>query len=279
MEMKFADELFAPIKRRFKKDKIPTHYKDECWSIDLIDRSLLSKYNNNNKFIFTIIDNFTKYAWGIPLKNKSGEVVASAFKTHIISSKRVPDKIWCDRGKEFYNKHFKAVLKENNIHMYSTHSDLKAVFVKRFNRALLELLTKQMFLNNDANWVKVLPSVLSKYNNRIHSTIKMTPTQASSDKSKLIYTEELNDKKPKLNVNDFVRIETRKKKFEKGFHQNWGAELFQVDEVINANPYVYRIRDENNEVIEGRYHAPNLLKSEFDYKTNKQLCDKLNIRF
>ena len=56
-----AKEIFSPVIKKFQRIQIQTHYKDECWSIDLFDRSSLSKYNKNYKFIFTIIDNHTKY--------------------------------------------------------------------------------------------------------------------------------------------------------------------------------------------------------------------------
>ena len=49
-----AREIFSPVIKKFQRIQIQTHYKDECWSIDLIDRSSLSKYNKNYKFIFTI---------------------------------------------------------------------------------------------------------------------------------------------------------------------------------------------------------------------------------
>ena len=52
-------EIFSPEIRKFQRIQIQTHYKDDCWSINLIDRSSLSKYNKNYKFIFTIIDNHT----------------------------------------------------------------------------------------------------------------------------------------------------------------------------------------------------------------------------
>ena len=61
------EELLSPVIRKFQRIQIQTHYKDECWSIDLIDCSSLSKYNKNYKFIFTINDNHTNYAWAIPL--------------------------------------------------------------------------------------------------------------------------------------------------------------------------------------------------------------------
>ena len=93
---KLPKEIFAPVIKKFDRIKIIPHYKDECWSIDLIDRSSLSKYNKNYKFIFTIIDNHTKYAWAIPLKDKSGKSTTTAFKKLIETSKRKPDKIWSD---------------------------------------------------------------------------------------------------------------------------------------------------------------------------------------
>ena len=72
-EIKIAKKVFSPVIRKFLGIQIQTHHKDECWSIDLIDRSSLLIYNKNYKFIFTIIDNHTKYAWVIPLKGKSGK--------------------------------------------------------------------------------------------------------------------------------------------------------------------------------------------------------------
>ena len=75
--------IFSPVIKKFQRIQIQTHYKDEYWSIDLIDTSSFSKYNKNNKFIFTIIDNHTKSAWAIPLKDKSGKRTTTAFKTLI----------------------------------------------------------------------------------------------------------------------------------------------------------------------------------------------------
>ena len=151
-----AKEIFSPVIKKFQRIQIQTHYKDECWSIDLIDRSSLSKYNKNYKFIFTAIDNHTKYAWAIPLKDKSGKSTTNALKNLIEKAKRKPDKIWSGRGKEFYNKSFLDFLKEQNIQIYSTNSDLKAVFVERFNRTLLDLIKEPMYIEGKACWLNHL---------------------------------------------------------------------------------------------------------------------------
>ena len=110
-QQQLAEEVFSPQITMFKRQRIIPLYKDETWSADLIDKSSLSKYNNNYKFILTVIDIFTKYAWAIPLKNKSGLSKTNGFKT-ILSEGRKPDKLWVDRGSEFCNKTFKILLKE-----------------------------------------------------------------------------------------------------------------------------------------------------------------------
>ena len=152
-----AKEVVSPQITKFKRQRIIPLYKDETWSADLIDKSSLSKYNINYNFILTVIDIFTKYAWAIPLKNKSGLSITNGFKLVLSkhpqggSEPRKPEKLWVDRGSEFYNKSFKSLLKEygngkaaSRIELYSTYSDLKAVFVERFNRTLLHIINKPM---------------------------------------------------------------------------------------------------------------------------------------
>ena len=93
MKTEIAKENIFPITKKFGLIQIQTHYKDECWSIDLIDRTNLAKYNENYKLIFTIIDNHSKYAWAIPLKDESGKSTTAAFKKFIEKkTKRKPDK-------------------------------------------------------------------------------------------------------------------------------------------------------------------------------------------
>ena len=128
-----AKEVFSPQITKFRKEIIIPLYKDETWSADLIDKSSLSKNNNNYKFILTVIDMFTKYACAIPLKNKSGLSITNGFKI-VLGESRKPEKLWVDRGSEFYNKTFKSLLKKYETKLYSTCSDLKAVFVESFNR-------------------------------------------------------------------------------------------------------------------------------------------------
>ena len=101
-----AKETFSPVIKKFQRIQIQTHYKDECWSIDIIDRSSLSKYNKNYKFIFTIIDNHTKYAWAFPLEDKSGKSRTTALKSLIEKAKENHKKCGVIEVKSFTTQHF-----------------------------------------------------------------------------------------------------------------------------------------------------------------------------
>ena len=278
-----AKEVFNPQITKFRRERIIPLYKDETWSADLIDKSSLSKYNNNYKFILTVIDIFTKYAWAIPLKNKSGLSITNGFKIVLSenpqggSESRKPEKLWVDRGSEFYNKTFKSLLKEYETELYSTYSDLKAVFIERFNRTLLHIINKPMFINGDGNWVNILNDAVLTYNNSIHSTINMTPVDASNNPDKVKYTFNFKNIKPKLKVGDYVRNADKRNIFSKGYTSNWNRELFKVNEVLKTQPPTYKIEDINGEIIEGKYYEQELLKSEFDFESNNKVLESLNI--
>ena len=273
-----AKEIFSPVIKKFDRIKIIPHYKDECWSIDLIDRASLSKYNKNYKFIFTIIDNHTKYAWAIPLKDKSGKSTTTALKSLIEKTKRKPDKIWSDRGKEFYNKTFLDFLKQNEIQIYSTNSDLKAVFVERFNRTLLDLIKKPMYIEGKACWLNHLDAALEKYNNRVHGTTKMTPFEMVTNTNKIINLKiNKNEKIPKFQVGDYVRVPDKRNLYSKGYTTNWNRELFKIHKINPTNPVTYGLVDENNEQIEGKYYEQELLRSVFNIESNNKTLESMNI--
>ena len=103
----------------------------------------LSKYNKGNKYLLCAIDLFSKYAWVISIKDKKDTSIVSAFKK-IISEEIKPNKIWVDRGSEFYSKSLTDFLKMNNIEMYSTFNEGKSVVAERFIRTLKNEIFKHM---------------------------------------------------------------------------------------------------------------------------------------
>ena len=97
---------------------------------------LRRKYNKGIRYLLCAIDLFSKYAFFVPLKDKKGTTIANAFQNILDNSKRKPNKIYVDRGSEFYNTHFKKLLKDNDIEMYPTYNEGKSVVTERSIKTL-----------------------------------------------------------------------------------------------------------------------------------------------
>ena len=122
-----------------------------------------------------MIDNFSKFDWTVPLKNKNALTIKDSFESIIISSKKSPNLIESDRGKEFYNNIFQDFLNKNNVKHYSRNSPYGAVFAERFNRTIRDLPKKIVFEQGDAKWIDILQTITKQYNNRIHTSTKLSP--------------------------------------------------------------------------------------------------------
>jgi hypothetical protein len=195
------------------------------------------------------------------LKDKTGKTVLEAFNYIVKSSSRKPDHIWVDEGKEFYNKHMDEWIKENKINRYSTHGEHKSAVVERFNRTLKTIMWKRFTAENTRNWIDMLDKLMFKYNNTVHSTIKMTPTEAS-ERGKLLYNpSSCSRQKPRFSVGDQVRISRIKGIFEKGYLPNWSEALYTIDKVKETSPITYVLKDINGEIVEGGFYTEELQKS------------------
>ena len=82
--------------------------KDEIWPADLVNMQAFSSFNKGFKYILTVIDVFNKYAWAVPIKDKSAASVTKSFEK--IISDRIPKKLWVDEGKDFIMLHLKNFL-------------------------------------------------------------------------------------------------------------------------------------------------------------------------
>ena len=142
--MQLAKELYKPVIRNFKKRKVYSGFKENIWGADLVDKQLISKFNKGFRFFLCVIYIFSKYAWVVPLKDKKGGSIVNAFHKILKESSRrqnqskghKPNKIWVEKGREFWNSSFKNWLKDSDIEMYSTHNERKSVFTERFIRTL-----------------------------------------------------------------------------------------------------------------------------------------------
>ena len=257
-----AEELHKPVTRKFKKRRVYARGVDEIWAADLVDMKAFAKDNEGVKYLLTVLDVFSKYGWIVPLKTKTGVEVANALKK--IFKERKPKNLWVDKGKEFYNKDVKSL-----IDIYSTENEEKASVVERWNRTMKEKMYKYFSANNTRKYIDVLDKMVKSYNETIHSSTKMTPVEASKEKNENkvwlnLYSIPKPGKDPKFSVGDKVRITKKKETFEKGYTPRWTEEVFSIDEVLYTDPPTYKIKDYNDENIQGSFYEPELQKTSQD---------------
>ena len=254
-----VDELHQPIIRKFNKRKVYSQFKDNIWGLDLADMQSLSRKNKGIKYLLCVIDLYSKYVFVIPLKDKKGISIVNAFNQIIKQSSRKPNKIWVDQGGEFYNNVFEKWLSDNDINMYSTYNEGKSVVVERFIRTLKDKLYKHMTATGKNVYYDVLDDVVNKYNNTIHSTIRMKPIDVKNNKR--VYIDEHNEKDSRFKVGDRVRIFRYKNIFTRGYTPNWSQEIFIVDKTNDTVPYTYNLKDLNDEEIIGSFYDKELQMS------------------
>ena len=258
--IKLANELHEPIIRKFNKRKVYSSFKDNIWGADLAEMQLLSKSNKGIKYLLCVIDLFYKYAFVVPLKERKGISIVNAFQSILNKSKRKPNKIWVDKGSEFYNASFKKWLQDNDIIMYSTNNEGKSVVAERFIRTLKSKIYKYMTSIPKNVYIDKLNAIVNKYNNTYHTTIKMKPIDVK-DNTYINTNKEINYKYPKFKVGDYVRISKYKNIFAKAYMPNWSEEVFVVDKIRNTVPWTYVFNDLNGEEIIGTFYENELQKT------------------
>ena len=133
----FINEIYSkPPKKGYATNKTDVYHIDDIWSLDILDlKDYGPKNNKGYRQVLVIIDNFSKFGWTLPLKNKNAIKIKDCFENILISSKK-PNLFGSDCGKEFYNNIFQDFLNKNNIKIYSRNSSYGAVFAERFDRTI-----------------------------------------------------------------------------------------------------------------------------------------------
>ena len=177
--------------------------------------------------------------------------------------------MWTDKGSEFISKHFKEFLKKNNITLYHTENEEKSSVVERLNKTMKNKMWKLFSANNNTVYWNKLDKLVDDYNNTYHSSVQMTPTEASKKENEnkvfanlygdVIY---LKPKNPKFSIGDKVRVSKYKRRvFDKGYTANWTEEVFVVDKVMLTKPVTYYIVDLLGEKVEGSFYEKELQKA------------------
>lgn len=249
---------------------------DEQWQADLADMQAISRQNRGFRYILTIIDMFSKYAFAIPLKNKFGKTLVRAFQS--VFAERVPQKLQTDQGTEFDNKLMRRYLKDMGVHYFTTtDKHIKCAVVERFNRTLKSKIFKYMTSRGTKSYIDILAEVVDTYNNTVHRTIKMRPADvrpgSKIDEAKVFFNtygygslRELllarQDTRPEFTPGMKVRLIKLRPQFKKGYLPSWSEGIYTVKRVIRrGNGHVYEVADDSNRIRRKKYYPQELQKA------------------
>ena len=272
-----------PKIQTFKRRRYFTPGIDKIWQCDLVFMEpKWKKENDGYLYLNLIIDTYSKYLWIIPLRSKYASEVLESFKK-VFKQGRIPEKVHSDLGSEYIARDVQNYFKSLKIHWYTTKNETKAMIAERCALTIQQMMYKYLTDNDTTKWIDVLDDLVFNYNNSHHSSIKMTPTEASKKENEGIVYQNLygpdsnlgelipsSSTKPKFQNGDMVRTHKFGTKFDRGYLPTFADEILFIKEVINSNPPVYKIVDYHDNEIEGTYYASELTKydkeeEEYDY--------------
>ena len=277
LEEQYTYTLHKPYNKPGLYRKTMVHSIDEQWQADLVDMREFSKQNDQYNYLLTVIDCLSRFVWVVKLKSKTGKEVTEAFRQIFLDTVakatgdstnhtgRVPLKLQTDDGLEFYNRNMKELLEKNHINHFSTYSDKKAAIVERFNRTLKSRMYKYFTQNETRRWIDIIQQLVNGYNNAYHSTIKMTPTEASKlENAEIVWWNiygayvTADYGVARFKNGQTVRISKYKSVFDKGYLPNFTEEYFKIKQVIIGKPIVYKLEDLKGEALNGIFYENEL---------------------
>lgn len=274
--------LHKPVRRRFRRAHYSVYNIDDVWEADLVDLRAIKDYNDGYSYLLVVIDVLSKYAWVIPLLDKTAAAVTAGFKDILLSSRRSPLYLQTDKGKEFVASSFRKYLNDNHIGYRVTRSpDVKAAIVERFNRTLKERMWRYFTHKQTHRYVDVLEQLVQSYNRTVHSSIKMPPAEvtllnaakARANIESRFTTRHAN--KPKFKIGDLVRIAKARGAFDKAYQARWKEEIFKIHRVLQRKPPMYVLHDLADEEIDGAFYEPELQSIIKDLDTAAFKIDKI----
>lgn len=256
--------------KTFERNPTLTTFLDDQWQIDLM---FMPDLKLDFNAVLVCIDLASRYVWLEPVKTKSGADVTRAmseiFKR---SSPRKPVRIQGDKGTEFYNKEFLAMLKKEGIaEFFSSHSVHKAAVVERVIRTLKEKIYRMIdsTIQYQDQWPTLLQRVAHAYNNTYHDSIGMRPIDVTASNVGTVlwslygkyWYKDRKWKTPKFEIGDYVRVSSNKHAFQKGYKGKWREEVFKVCKIKYGLPHnVYLLEEWDGTPVDGIFYPYELAK-------------------
>ena len=232
--------------------------------VDLADMSNLADANDGINFLLIGIDTFSRKLHVQGLKSKRGAVVAAGFEKLWDNP---PKLIRSDRGGEFLNSKVQAYFKKNGIRHFVTNSEKKANYAERVIRTLKARIYRYITHHQNERYIDHLQKFVNSYNNSIHSSIGIAPSNVTKDNERAIWWAVYWPKKPKklrpfaFDIGDHVRISYLRHAFTRGYDLKFSGEVFKIVYRTRRDRLpIYKIKDLQDEKITGTFYEQELVK-------------------
>ena len=265
-----AYSIHKPARHKFPRNRVVVTGRDDTWDVDLMDMVDINADNDGIKYLLVVIDIYSKYLWVRPLKNKTAKEIKMAMED-ILNINKKTKKIRSDKGKEFDNSLLKTFLKDKGIYYYVTQNEGKANYAERVIKTLKNKIIRYLTHNNTRRYIPVLQDFVTSYNNTVHRTLGMKPSQMTKKVARASWWKIYKPKavykvKPyKFRIGDTVRISFLRGKFDKEYDQKFSGELFTVTKRYRRSGIpVYHLKDYHDEPIIGSFYTQQLQKVVMD---------------
>ena len=271
----YTKQRLAPKNYRQRIDRTYVTGIHETWQADLLDMGpMFAEHNDKKRFLLTIVDVLSRFAFVRPLQRKTPAEVVAAFESVVRQGGVTPGALHTDRGTEFYNTQMKAWRKKHDIRHYSTHSDKKAAMVERFNRTFKQTLVDYAIHTRQLRFMDHLNDFVNAYNARFHRTIKMAPQDVTVWNQYEVYnrvygkfiSKEFVRQSPQFQVGDHVRLSIVKANiFQRSYFGRWTEAIYRIRRIIATvgNPR-YQVEELDGSPILGRFYADELQKVKYN---------------
>lgn len=275
--------------RRFPRRKLLSFIPGEYIQIDIIYLAKIksiTKKKRLGQMALTVIDVFSKKAGGALLHDKTAASALKGLQKVLSEWGIMPTLISADRGKEWEGP-FKKWCEKQNIHMYSTHTNVHAVLIENFNGQIKRLISKYAMHFNSTKWSDYLAMAIDTYNSNPTKSLPfdLTPNEAFKEdnisrlqtfyfKRRADYAQKIKKKRPidKYKPGDKIRVLKDPYAFTRGFKPKFSNEIYSVEGLTNTIPYMIRIRDS----VHSRSYYPEEVSHVYD--TNNELDEPRIIR-
>ena len=254
--------MYKPIKIKYKRNQIVSKTIDHIWQADLAEIHL--KGNDKFKYLLFVIDNLSKFGWIRKLKRKTHQNIIDSFENIIQTSKRKPEILCTDSGKEFKNKYFKEYLKSKNIKHYIAYQYDKATIAERWIQTIKSRIFKYLYHNKTNRFIDIIDKIVHSYNSSVHSRTKFRPIDVTKENEKQVfrnlYKNRTQLKNPLLDVGDRVRVPLVKLKFG-DVKEDYSKNIYVIDKILHTSPYPkYIVKDIDGDLLKGSFYEEELIK-------------------